>query len=88
MIYLRASVPTLVSHILTRGRSYEKNIDLDYLSRLNDKYNNWIDNIYPGKVLTIDVDKNDFVANPSMIDDIIAQIRSVEQSFGQPKLDL
>lgn len=74
LIYLKASVPTLVSQILKRGRSYEMGIDIDYLERLNNKYNNWIDNIYDGRVLTIDVDKTDFVSNQDMVDTIIADI--------------
>ena len=49
LIYLKASVPTLISQIRKRGREYEMNIDELYLKRLNDKYNNWIDNIYEGR---------------------------------------
>ena len=48
LIYLRASVPTLISQIRKRGRDYEMSIDEGYLSRLNDKYNDWVDNIYKG----------------------------------------
>src|SRR5210317_1634849 len=43
LIYLRANISTLVSHIQTRGREYEGNMSLEYLKRLNDKYENWID---------------------------------------------
>ena len=46
LIYLRASIPTLVSQIKRRGRAYEMNIDEGYLQRLNDKYEHWINNIY------------------------------------------
>ncbi len=70
LIYLKASVPTLISQIRMRGREYEQNIDEEYLSRLNDKYNNWIDNIYEGRVLVVDKDVDDFVADPSIIDRI------------------
>lgn len=80
LIYLRASVPTLVSQILKRGRSYEMAIDIDYLERLNNKYNNWIDNIYKGRVLTIDIDNKDFIMNPGIVDSIVDHIRDIEES--------
>ena len=80
LIYLRGSVPTLVSQILKRGRSYEMNIDLDYLERLNNRYNRWIDDIYPGRVLTIDIDREDFILNPTIVDDTVAYIKSLEQN--------
>ena len=72
LIYLKASVPTLISQIKMRGRDYEQNIDEEYLSRLNEKYNNWIENIYEGRVLVVDKDVDDFVADPSIIDRICA----------------
>ena len=77
LIYLRASVPTLINQIRKRGRDYEMSIDEGYLSRLNDKYNDWVDNIYEGEVLTIDVDNTDFVANPEAVDAIVAHIDKV-----------
>lgn len=77
LIYLRASVPTLVSQILKRGRSYEMGIDLDYLKRLNNKYNDWIDNIYKGRVLTLDIDRQDFIMDPSIVDDLVARIQQL-----------
>ena len=80
LIYLRASVPTLVSQILKRGRSYEMSIDIDYLERLNTKYNNWIGNIYKGEVLTIDIDDKDFVMNPGIVDGIVAYIKDLEEN--------
>ena len=58
LIYLKASVPTLVSQIRRRGRDYEQNIDSEYLQRLNDKYNDWIDNGYDGEIFVIDKDKD------------------------------
>lgn len=84
LIYLRASVPTLVSQILKRGRSYEMSIDIDYLERLNTKYNNWIENIYRGEVLTIDIDDKDFVMNPGIVDGIVAYIRDLEENRKTP----
>ena len=77
LIYLRASVPTLINQIRKRGRDYEMSIDESYLSRLNEKYNDWVDNIYEGEVLTIDVDNTDFVANPEAIEAIAAHIDKV-----------
>ena len=52
-------------------------IDEGYLSRLNDKYNDWVDNIYEGEVLTIDIDNTDFVANREAVDAIVAHIDMV-----------
>ena len=64
LIYLRASVPTLVKQIHTRGREYEKNINIEYLSKLNERYENWIKNYDKGKLLIVNVDNLDFVNNP------------------------
>lgn len=64
LIYLKASVPTLVSNIQRRGREYEAGIRLDYLSKLNDKYAKWIDGYREGKLLILDKDKLDFANNP------------------------
>jgi deoxyadenosine/deoxycytidine kinase len=77
LIYLKASVPTLISQIKMRGREYEQNIDEEYLSRLNDKYNHWIENIYEGRVLVVDKDTDDFVADPSIIDRICASVEEM-----------
>ncbi|MBO5716535.1 MAG: deoxynucleoside kinase [Alistipes sp.] len=77
LIYLKASVPTLISQIKMRGREYEQNIDEEYLSRLNDKYNNWIENVYEGRVLVIDKDTDDFVADPTIIDRICAEVEEM-----------
>ena len=77
LIYLKASVPTLISQIRKRGRAYEMNIDEAYLNRLNDKYNNWIDTIYDGDVLVIDKDHEDFVADESVFERICARINAL-----------
>ena len=77
LIYLKASVPTLISQIKMRGREYEQNIDEEYLNRLNVKYNHWIENIYEGRVLVIDKDVDDFVADPSIIDRICASVEEM-----------
>ncbi len=56
LIYLRASVPTLVHQIQKRGRKYENSIRLDYLQRLNERYEAWVASYNPGKMLVVDVD--------------------------------
>jgi deoxyadenosine/deoxycytidine kinase len=63
MIYLRASIPHLVSNIQKRGRDYEQAIQIDYLKGLNDLYEDFIYNKYKGKVLTIEVDNMDYLHN-------------------------
>jgi deoxyadenosine/deoxycytidine kinase len=60
MIYLRASVPTLVRQIQSRGRDYEESIRIDYLKSLNERYEAWITSYTRGKLLIIDVDENNF----------------------------
>lgn len=77
LIYLRASIPTLVAQIKRRGRAYEMNIDEQYLSSLNEKYEEWINNIYKGQVLIIDKDVDDFVANPEVVDRICEQLEAM-----------
>ena len=59
LIYLKSSVPTLVSQIQKRGREYEKSISIEYLSNLNERYDEWI-SAYKGKVLVIEADDLDF----------------------------
>ena len=63
MVYLRASVPKLVENIQKRGRDYEEAIRLDYLNRLNERYEAWISTYSQGKLLIIDVDTNRFHEN-------------------------
>ena len=77
LIYLKASVPTLISQIKMRGREYEQNIDEEYLSRLNAKYNHRIENVYEGRVLVVDKDTDDFVADPSIIERICAEVEEM-----------
>lgn len=74
LIYLRASVPTLVSHIQQRGRDYEESIRLDYLKRLNERYEAWISTYNKGKVLIIDIDNNRFTENQEDLGKIINAI--------------
>ena len=74
LIYLKASVPTLVSNIQRRGREYESGIRLDYLSKLNEKYQKWIDGYDLGKLLILDKDNLDFTNNPEDLGTIIQLI--------------
>ncbi|MGB0176634.1 MAG: deoxynucleoside kinase, partial [Owenweeksia sp.] len=74
LIYLRASIPTLVDQIQKRGRDYENNIRLDYLNRLNERYEAWISSYDKGKLLIINVDENKFAVNPEHLGDIINRI--------------
>ncbi len=81
LIYLRASVPTLVSQIQKRGRDYESSIRIDYLKQLNDRYDKWINSYNLGKLLIINVDDLDFTTKPEdlrfVIDKIDAQIHGL-----------
>ncbi len=76
LIYLRASVPTLVHQIQKRGRDYENSIRLDYLKRLNERYEAWISTYNEGKLLIVDVDNNNFAENPEDFGKIIQSIDS------------
>jgi deoxyadenosine/deoxycytidine kinase len=74
MIYLRASVPGLVNNIQKRGREYEDGIRLDYLKRLNERYEAWISTYDKGKVLIISVDELDYERNEEHLGSIISKI--------------
>ena len=74
LIYLKASVPTLVGQIQKRGREYEENIRLDYLKKLNELYNKWIDGYKEGPLLVIDVDKNNFADKEEDFGEIINKV--------------
>ncbi|KQC32070.1 MULTISPECIES: deoxynucleoside kinase [Nonlabens] len=74
LIYLRSSIPNLVNQIHKRGRDYENSISIDYLSRLNERYEAWIHGYDKGNLLIIDVDNIDFVNNPEDLGDIINRI--------------
>ncbi len=81
ILYLRASVPTLVNQIQKRGREYENNIRLDYLKKLNERYDSWVDSYNLGKLLTINVDDLNFSENKEdlrkVIDKIDAEIHGL-----------
>jgi deoxyadenosine/deoxycytidine kinase len=74
LIYLKADIPKLVANIQKRGRSYEELIRLEYLKHLNERYDDWIGYYDAGKVLTIDVNNLDFVAN---IEDFAAIVEKI-----------
>jgi deoxyadenosine/deoxycytidine kinase len=75
LIYLKAGIPTLVNHIQNRGREYEGNMSLDYLRRLNNRYDNWIKDYNDGPLLVIDVDDIDFINNPEDLGEIINKVQ-------------
>lgn len=81
LIYLKASVPTLVNQIQKRGRDYEASIRLDYLQSLNHRYNEWADKYTGGKLLVIDVDNINFDENiqdfSKVVDMIDAQLHGL-----------
>ena len=74
MIYLRASVPHLVSNIQKRGRDYEQSMQLEYLQNLNRRYDDFIFNKYQGRVITIEKDGLDFLNIPHDLAGIIDKI--------------
>lgn len=79
LIYLKSSVPHLVSQIQKRGREYEKSISIEYLNNLNERYDRWIEE-YPGKVLVIEADNMDFENRPEDFAQITDRIDA--QLFG------
>jgi deoxyadenosine/deoxycytidine kinase len=76
VVYLRASVPTLVKQIQKRGRKYEDNIRLDYLKRLNERYEAWIETYKLGKMLIVDVDSYNFIDKPEDMSVVIDKINA------------
>ncbi|MEQ8625414.1 MAG: deoxynucleoside kinase [Vicingaceae bacterium] len=74
LIYLRASIPVLVDQISSRGREYEESIRLDYLKRLNERYEAWISTYEEGKLLVIDVDNTNFINNNEDLGKVISKI--------------
>jgi len=75
MIYLRASIPTLVNNIQKRAREYEDSIRLDYLRRLNERYEAWI-SAYPHKHLIIEIDELNFADDNEHLGAIISKIQA------------
>ncbi|PVW17142.1 deoxynucleoside kinase [Marixanthomonas spongiae] len=74
LIYLRSSIPNLVNQIHKRGRDYENSISIDYLSRLNERYEAWIHGYDKGKLIILDVDNLNFVDDPEHLGEVISKI--------------
>jgi len=74
LIYLRAGIPSLVNNIQKRGRDFEDSIRLDYLKRLNERYEAWISKYKEGKLLIIDIDDMNFAENKEHLGEIINKI--------------
>lgn len=74
LIYLQAGIPTLVSHIQNRGRDYEGSISLDYLKKLNQRYDDWIKNYQEGPLLIVNADEINFIENPQDLSKIIEMV--------------
>ena len=76
LIYLRAGIPTLVDHIQSRGRDYEGSMSLDYLKRLNERYENWIADYKDGPLLVINADDVDFANNPGDLGTVVNMVQA------------
>ncbi len=74
LIYLRSSIANLVNQIQKRGREYENSISIEYLNRLNQRYEDWIRSYDRGKLLIVEVDNMDFVKNPEDLGEVIQRI--------------
>jgi deoxyadenosine/deoxycytidine kinase len=74
LVYIRATVPTLVHQIQKRGRTYENSIRLDYLKRLNERYEAWISSYNLGKMLIVDVDNNQFIESTEELSRVIDRV--------------
>lgn len=75
LIYLKASIPTLIKQIGNRGREYESNISLKYLNDLNGHYEEWIEGYEEGELLILDGDKLDLVNSPEDLGYIYQRIQ-------------
>ena len=73
LIYLKSSIPNLVSQIQKRGREYEKSIRIDYITGLNERYENWIKD-YKHKLLILDVDRLKFENRPEDFQEVVDKI--------------
>jgi deoxyadenosine/deoxycytidine kinase len=76
LIYLRSSIPNLVKNIHKRGRDYENTISIEYLSRLNERYEAWISTYQKGNLLIIDVDHINFQENQEDLGMIVEKINA------------
>lgn len=76
LIYLKASIPTLVNHIQLRGRDYEGNMSLDYLKKLNQRYEQWIKEFNHSPVIIINADELDFIGNKEHLGKVISDVQA------------
>jgi deoxyadenosine/deoxycytidine kinase len=76
LIYLRASVPSLVRQIEKRGRAYENSIRIDYLKRLNERYEAWISEYEHGRMLVVDIDEINFAENAEHLGMIVNRVNA------------
>jgi deoxyadenosine/deoxycytidine kinase len=76
LIYLRGTIPTLVKQIQQRGRDYEDSIRLDYLKRLNERYEAWISTYNLGKLVILNIDELDFENDPNDANFVINKIEA------------
>ncbi|MFM8949690.1 MAG: deoxynucleoside kinase [Bacteroidota bacterium] len=76
LVYLRGSVPSLVRQIEKRGRAYENSIRIDYLKRLNERYEAWISGYEHGKILVVDSDEINFADNPEHLGMIVNRVNA------------
>ena len=88
VIYLRASVPTLLTRISKRGRDYERSISPDYLSELNHLYEKWIENFTLCPILTIPCDNLDYVAKSEHLALIVDKVREILMGKAEVHFDL
>lgn len=74
LIYLRASIPTLIRQIARRGREYESAMSIKYLEDLNRNYEEWIAGYTEGNLMVIEVDELDYVGQPEDLGHVINRI--------------
>lgn len=74
IIYLKSSIPTLVKRIQLRGRDYEGNMSLDYLKKLNQRYEDWISNYAHSPVIILNTDELDFINNQEHLGQVIGRV--------------
>ena len=88
VIYLRASVPTLLGRISRRGRDYERTIKADYLADLNELYESWVDSFDLCPILTVPCDNLDYVAKPKHLNLIVDKVREILIGKAEVRFDL
>ena len=84
LIYLRSSIPNLVSQIHKRGRVYENSISIEYLSRLNERYEAWIHDYDKNNLIILEVDDLNFVDN---LEDLKKVVTAIDDKLGEMKMD-